>query len=316
MTEKINGSLGEYPAGAHRLAIPRPPMWLLIPRYLVWRVRGLFSSHITVKTPQGIFRVSTSDQGLAGYLYRHRQYEFNFSLDAVSILKREKLIPEDGGTMLDIGANIGIISVGLLRAGEIQRALAIEPEPANIELLKENVRQNGLDDRILIWPVAVGAERQVLKLEVSRNNKGDHRVYSETREAAGDDARRILHLVEVESHPLDDLLQRPDFKDFSPQEPSFIWIDVQGYETYVFRGARELLRRGIPTVSELWPDGMRYAGVEVRDFVELASSCWDHYWIRSGNTFRQYEIAKLPGLLEELARIGRFTNAIFVKTGR
>ncbi len=55
-------------------------------------------------------------------------------------LRDKNLIPGKGeGVLLDIGANIGIISIGMLTQGEMDRAIAIEPDPFNVELLRRNI---------------------------------------------------------------------------------------------------------------------------------------------------------------------------------
>ena len=78
--------------------------------------------------------------------------------------------------MLDIGANIGLISTGLLLANAIEQAIAIEPEPENFRLLSQNVQQNDLAGRMCCLQMAVGDQPGSLTMEISPNNPGDHRI--------------------------------------------------------------------------------------------------------------------------------------------
>ena len=52
-----------------------------------------------------------------------------------------------------------------------------------------------------------------------------------------------------------------------------VWIDVQGHEARVLRGAGQLLQAGVPIVFELWPYGLRRAkGLEA--IVDLAAGAY------------------------------------------
>ena len=67
----------------------------------------------------------------------------------------------DGGLMVDVSANAGYFSL-LWAAQPGGRAIAFEPAPRNVALLRENVARNGLGDRIDVRPLAAGAERGTL----------------------------------------------------------------------------------------------------------------------------------------------------------
>src|SRR5262245_18952163 len=58
-----------------------------------------------------------------------------------------------GDTVVDVGANHGFASCYFAQRGA--RVIAFEPDPANYELLVENVTANDLQDRIRSFPCAV-----------------------------------------------------------------------------------------------------------------------------------------------------------------
>lgn len=70
----------------------------------------------------------------------------------------EYSIPEGlTGFALDVGAHIGSVTVPLLLDNPDLRAVAIEAVPDNVELLRDNLALNGVDDRCTIlagaaWP--------------------------------------------------------------------------------------------------------------------------------------------------------------------
>jgi hypothetical protein len=76
---------------------------------------------------------------------------------------------------------------------------------------------------------------------------------------------------------------------------------VQGYEGYVFRGASAFLSKGVPTVTEIWPEGIRSAGMSLEAFTDIVKSKWSDYWVLRGERFIRYPIAMFDRYLEEIA---------------
>jgi len=223
-----------------------------------------------------------------------------------------KLVPSDDVHMLDVGANIGIISIGLLLAKEITSSIAIEPESKNYDLLIRNVKQNGLLDRIICLQMAAGDKKSTLTMELSSTNYGDHRIQSspvENKDERFNESSR--QTIQVQSLPLPQILKLPEIKESAASQPSMIWIDVQGYEGYVFKGAERLLRRGIPTVSEIWPYGIERAGMGLEEFTSIVTGIWSHYWVERRKRFICYPIGVFDRYLDELGTEGYGENVIF-----
>ena len=131
--------------------------------------------------------------------------------------------------------------------------MAIEPHPGNCRLLRANLALNGVDARVTVHECAVGgADEETLSLELSHDNQGDHRI-AVTRDdgAFGEAARRT---IPIRSTRLDRLVAPP------PGKRLLLWMDTQGYEGVVLRGATALLAARVPIVSEFWPYGLRRAG--------------------------------------------------------
>jgi len=49
--------------------------------------------------------------------------------------------------VLDVGANLGVISIGMLVNGDVAAAIGVEPDPDNYALLERNIAQNLCGDR-------------------------------------------------------------------------------------------------------------------------------------------------------------------------
>ena len=146
-------------------------------RSLCWTIIGKFRKSVTISTKQGVFTVLLKDSMLSKDLYCSGQFDLNFILETMKFLRSIQRCPPKGeGTIVDIGANIGVISIGALHMGELKKAIAIEPEPQNFSLLRRNVNQNGLTDRFTCLPYAVSHQKGELSFELSGTNFGDHRV--------------------------------------------------------------------------------------------------------------------------------------------
>jgi FkbM family methyltransferase len=61
-------------------------------------------------------------------------------------------------TYLDLGAHIGAIVVAVLVDNPACRAVAIEPLPENLALLRHNIAENGVADRVTVIEGAIGLD--------------------------------------------------------------------------------------------------------------------------------------------------------------
>ena len=80
---------------------------------------------------------------------------------------REHIQPGDAA--IDVGANVGLST--LLLAYEVWergRVIAYEPSPLNLDLLRDNVAMNWLDDRVEIVPKAAAARTGRIELLAPR----------------------------------------------------------------------------------------------------------------------------------------------------
>ena len=284
-------------------------------RRLCWGLNTKFRRTATVTTKQGVFTVFLSpNESLGRSLYCYREHEFDLMSKAMALLRSIELCPPKGeGTILDVGASNGVTSIGMLHLGELDRAIAIEPEPRNFVLLRHNVRQNSLNDRVVCLPAAASNQKGELPFEVSSTNDGDHRVRTNGNhgvpELFQESVRRV---ITVQTDNLCDLLS--DVPRKFTQNIAVIWIDVQGYEGYVFLGAMKLLSTGIPVVSEIWPYGIRRSGMSEEQFCRIAEGIWSSYWMMRRGRFVRYPINTLAILFDELGLEGNsFDNVIFTR---
>ena len=165
---------------------------------------------------------------------------------------------EVGARVLDIGANVGVITSGMSRlVGSQGCVTAFEPDFRLFSCLKKNIQLNGLQN-VSLFNLALGDRKKSMRLKRSRYNSGDNHVIS--REGA------------IESDEVDIKVERLD--SVVKGQIDFIKIDVQGYELFVFKGMTNLLEANpkVKIFFEFWPKGFLNAQVEPVDVLTFLTS--------------------------------------------
>jgi FkbM family methyltransferase len=202
----------------------------------------------------GVFEGSIHDEVVHG----HYRREGTWSPEIQELLS-DRLFPEGRGTFLDIGANIGLVSIPLAERRRV-RCLAFEPEPRNFEWLERNIAAHRVGSLFETFNLALHSEEARLAFELSASNFGDHRVRGTA--PAEDGAER--RLIEVPAACLDDLVRIENLA-----HPIVAKLDTQGAELRVLRGAERSLPHIDHLICEFWPHGLRRMGDRPEDLIEL-----------------------------------------------
>jgi FkbM family methyltransferase len=207
---------------------------------------------------------------------------------------------QPGDRVVDIGANIGYFTVLFAAAvGDAGRVLAIEPDPDNIRLLRENLRINGLSARTSVVRAAAGprADKLYLYSKGGVSNRGDHRTFGVGGSGV---RRRSVRMVAV-----DDCVRNwPSVQT--------IKMDIQGYESFALQGMQTTLERnaGIALVTEFWPSEMRRAGSDPHDFLRDLSKLGFAAWRITAATLAPVESETL---VSELEPDGASADLVFMR---
>src|SRR5271157_4540309 len=96
-----------------------------------WYLIYLGPKHdVTVGTANGLLSFDSKDWLIGKYLYVRGEHEEREARTALSLLRREGYLDASGATLLNVGANIGMTCIGLVKAGYFRRAIAFEPTPS------------------------------------------------------------------------------------------------------------------------------------------------------------------------------------------
>ncbi len=153
-------------------------------------------------------------------------YLANFHKDTINILFEQSLDfkPE---IFIDIGANLGLFSIGFAREFEDVEIHALEPDPKTLSQFYANRFINGFNDRITIHQIAASDRNGQVHLTQDFSNPGKNSLI----ESSAYDEDRV---VPVSCCRLDTLF---NFKNRRIAAK----IDVEGHELAVIAGMPDLL---------------------------------------------------------------------------
>lgn len=154
--------------------------------------------------------------------------------------------------VLDIGANIGIMTVHLANACPEGIISAFEPVPENFRTLKQIVERYQLPN-VVLHPVALGKERDSIQMAMPIMKGVRMQGLSYVSHPSIDGYETDHRSYEVAQWPLD------DFEPLQGHSVQAIKMDVENYEQFVLSGGEDLLRRDLPIIyTELWDNENRH----------------------------------------------------------
>lgn len=225
-------------------------------------------------TPWGQLWVSPSDHVIGASLLARGGFEEETIGDVVGFLARRHGFRPN--RIVDVGANLGTHLIYGLATGLFREGVGLEADPFNYALLGRNVAHNGLTDRVKILHFPVSDRTGPVTLELSPENLGDHRLRT-VENPAGPSCYREAErrTVQVVAETLDNL--DAEFQ-LGIDPATLVWIDTQGHEGHVLKGARGLAASGQLrfVVIEFWPYGLERAGGRDQ-FFSFLTSCAEVY---------------------------------------
>jgi FkbM family methyltransferase len=150
-------------------------------------------------------------------------------------------------TFVDVGANIGFFS--LLLAHEGLNVVACEPSSANHATISRAVAANGLEDRVTVLPVALGAEPGTVQLQLSALGSG------------GNSVAPVASIQTLDAAETVDLTTLDALRsDTAIEGRALLKIDVEGLEHAVLRSGEGWLGGAdAPIVLvEAWPESTAF----------------------------------------------------------
>lgn len=253
--------------GIRRLSVMLPKMLLPTPEKA--------GKHI-LKTIHG-FRLlidPSVDRGVELALFTNGTYEEG------TVDQLKKLL-QPGNTFLDIGANIGWMSlVGSAAVGADGKVIAIEANPNTLPILQHNLALNNATN-VEVLGIAVSDQAgEALLFENWNVNRGGASLLSQDGENG----------IEVKVETLDRL--------FAPETPlHVVKIDVEGLEPQVIAGGKEWFSAQKPVfIFEISSERSTEKGASGNEVIELIQ------------TLGEYDFYRHPSTKERKGKLVRITD--------
>jgi FkbM family methyltransferase len=266
-------------------------------REVFFRAAAAHTTIVSAPAPHGRFLVQTRDVtvGLSLFANANRS-EMGTLKRAVEVLTEVGLSDRiEGRVFVDVGANIGTTCITALHAHGFSSAVACEPAPDNYRMLELNSILNGIDDRLVVLPIAVSDTNAEVALNLHHTNSGGHqiRARASSRRAAGNGKS-----LRVEAMTLNHLLDRGIL---DAEAVGMVWLDVQGAEGRVVQGASALTRLGVPFVLEFHPLMLERGGRR-KSLERIISTRYTHFVDLRRRSSEQ--------ALEETSKIGEYSERL------
>ena len=176
--------------------------------------------------------------------------------------------------ILDIGANIGWYSLNLSKYVPAGRIIAFEPIAKTFELLKKNIRLNGVTN----------VELRNIGLS---DKKGTFEFYYNPR-LTGAASLRDLGIGAGKKKIRCKVKRLDDIADTLPSRIDFIKCDVEGAELFVIRGALDILKKTKPVLFlEMLRKWSAKFGYHPNDMIDLLKTVdYGCYLVKSNRLFR------------------------------
>lgn len=262
---------------------------------------------IYTKHEKECYLVNCRDAMISKSLFVAGEFEFHRFIKVMNLLKSHGYIKDKIDLLIDVGANIGNICIPAITRGYATESIAIEPDPLNFHILKTNIVLNTKEDFIKAYEMAAGAiDNEILKLEISEDNCGDHRISVTHSPGIYETGERKK--IEIKSNTIDSIVKS------NPSQTMLLHVVVQGYEGLALKGAKKLLQSKPPILIEFWPYAIARAK-SLEALIESTKHYEGFYFLghpsTTPSTYPLYPMTDIKKFYEEIGENG-ITNYLLI----
>ena len=122
---------------------------------------------------------------------------------------------KNGGTFLDIGANIGYYSLMAAKLGAT-KIIGVEPNPIVLDRFKANIKFNGFEKQIETFQIGIGEQQGTMELRLSQTDMGGSSIVN---------TKLNSDKIKIKVIPLSELLKKEGIT-----KVDVLKIDIEGFE--------------------------------------------------------------------------------------
>lgn len=208
-----------------------------------------------------------------GHFQRENVERLLAVLQQRGILQPEKVL-------LELGGNIGTQTVYFALSKAFRHIVTVEPDPRNFKLLRTNIDQNGLSERITAINTAAGESEGSLDFFMHRDNHG--------KSSAIRQSERDIE-IKVPVKPVTAMLAETGV---APEDIGLIWMDIEGYEPVASRSMQPMLERRVPFYMEFSPVFYGQAGSQA--FVDYLAGFYEKCIVFYEDSQAEMKVTALP----------------------
>jgi FkbM family methyltransferase len=216
----------------------------------LYRAFGLQGRHIVLEADLWRPARYRARLDLHSWLERLAFFSGGYEEETVRFLMR---LRPDGGYLLDVGANVGLITIPFLalskRSSEAggakdmaPKVVAVEAVRANWTTLTHNIRLNGFERDARALCAALGDSDRTVEIQVEGDLKEGEGTGTANIMAA--DSTYECERIPLSLTTVDRLLDSGDL----PRNCGLVKLDTDGYDFFVLKGAETLLREIRPVI--------------------------------------------------------------------
>ncbi|MBD5538367.1 MAG: FkbM family methyltransferase [Lachnospiraceae bacterium] len=193
-------------------------------------------NYLTVATEGGDYITHASDYAISANMFLRKQTYSQREIDLFILLAKQYYgtTQNESAFFFDIGANIGTTCIYVKKCLLPNISIAaFEPIYKNYKLLLANFILNDITDYVAVNK-AVSDASASYKMRFEAGNPGGSSIVS------GEEAMEASDLQSVDSLSVDEFLMQ---NHIEPANVRYVWIDTEGFEANVLKGAKLLLEQ-------------------------------------------------------------------------
>ena len=190
----------------------------------------------------------------------------NFAIDEDILFH----LMENNKQFIDIGANIGHLSIFLKKNFHGINSLAIEANPKTFNILRDNIILNKLNIHTICCAIT-HRDNELIKFQDSFSDDGNSVISEKMEKLNPDDDFYLVNsqkTLEIKTKTLDSLLNEYS----NHNKIRLIKVDTEGYELFVFKGGTKTLKKTEMIYFECWDKLFKkydYTSEDIFNFLNL-----------------------------------------------
>lgn len=236
------------------------------------------------KRKNGLYKYEGSLLNLASSSYLEQSIILEGKFES-HITDLSKSIIKKGEVVFDVGANVGLHTVLFSRlVGEEGKVIAFEPNLDNLKKLRLNLAINGCNNVVIVEEAIADKNKKYdfYQLKKSSINTGDHSL------AYTDSIKKLekeegIFKSDVNGITLDTFCDKAEIR------PTFLKMDIEGFEYFALKGGRKLLNEAakLTIILEFNSQRIKSIGLSEHDFAEVLKR-FDCYEILRPDIYNEY----------------------------